>query len=448
MNPATKLLSQRSFFQFCKLYNSDLQFIAFHKEIADRLQELFEGKIKKLMIFVPPQFGKSTLASRLFPAWCLGKNSDLRIIHASYGSSLVEGFSRDIQRIINSELYHEIFPETKIGGSGHSKTVEKWEINGKKGKYLCAGVGGGITGQSCDISIVDDVLRGAADAASLTIRNKIWNWYLQELRTRLHNDSKQIFIMTRWHHDDPAGRILELEKDWIVIKYPALNEKNESLFPQLHNSAKLLEMKALSPRTFEALYQQNPTPLGGDMLKREWFKVVQKAEVNLNGKITIFVDGAYTDKTKNDPTGITIFTFHDKKLTVLFHADKYLKMPELLRYIKELLKTYKISNYKILIEPKASGITITQLLQKSGFIAVNLTGRMLRLSKTERVEVCSPTFEAGRVQVLAGTWNKAWFEQIESFPNGTHDEVIDNLCYSANYHFKIVNSGNGAKINN
>lgn len=434
---------RQSLIEFIKSVNRNYTYIWYHELISNKVQELIDGTGKNLMLFVPPQHNKSTIVSRALPSWLFGKNPDLKIIHCAYGLELVSGFSRDIQRIMDTDFYKNCFPETRLGGRGGSyiRTNDVFEIVNKKGSYVCAGVGGGITGKSADIGIIDDPVRGASDANSITIRNKIWEWYLNDFKTRLHNDSKQIIIQTRWHQDDLAGRILENEADkWEVIILPAIKINNdnkddirqigEPLYPELHSLQRLKEIEQLSPMTFASLYQQSPVINGGNIIKSEWFKYYKDLTFD---KFDIWVDGAYTDKTKNDPTGILV-TAHKDNYLYLIHAEKvFLEFPALIEKIKSVSKEFK--NNIIRIEPKASGLSVVQHLKSITDLNVVYT-KTPKDDKMTRLSVASPSVEGGKVLMNISHWNNEFINEVCGFPNAKHDEYVDLLSYAIDYYFK------------
>jgi len=324
-----KLEAPTSFSRFLGYSNPKYELEWFHKLIADHCQMLLEGKIKNLMVFMPPQHGKSEIISRNFPAWALGQNPDLKIVGCSYSSDLAQQFSRSIQRTIDSKEYQAIFPETYLNGSnirtdsrGYLRNVDLFEMVGHRGFYKAVGVGGSLTGTPVDIAIIDDPVKDANEANSITYRQRVWDWYNTVLSTRLHNNSRQLFIMTRWHEDDLAGRILKAEpQEWTVLAIPAICEQEydsglserhigDALWPSRHSIEKLQKQKARAPREFNALYQQHPTIEGGNIVKRDWFRTISLAEfrsLRFNEPIHFYLDTAYNKKKKgqdNDPSGV------------------------------------------------------------------------------------------------------------------------------------------------
>ena len=178
----------------------------FHALIADKCQRLYDGTLgtNRLMLFVPPQHGKSEIVSRKFPAWALGVNPRLKIVGSSYSADLALQFSRSIQRTIESDEYGEVFPKTLINSQGVGgdkrgwvRRIDLFETVGFGGFYKAVGVGGSLTGTPADIGIIDDPVKDAMEAYSPTARDRVWNWYTDVFLTRLHNNSKQLLIMTR-----------------------------------------------------------------------------------------------------------------------------------------------------------------------------------------------------------------------------------------------------------
>ena len=259
----------------------------FHKVICKKCEQVLSGEIKKLMIFVPPQHGKSEIVSRKFPAFALGVNPDLKIANCAYSADLSEGFSRDNQRTIDSNEYKELFPNTSLNGSnvrtnsmgGYLRTVEKFEIVDHQGSFKAVGVCGPLTGNPVDIGIIDDPIKDAIEASSLTYRERVWDWYVNVFMTRMHNNSRQIIMMTRWHEDDLAGRLLKLEPEsWEIIILKGIAEEfndydprqiGDALWENKHSRAKLLNLQSLSQKTYYSLIQQNPQPIqtGGEYYK-------------------------------------------------------------------------------------------------------------------------------------------------------------------------------------
>ena len=430
----------------------------FHTLIAERCQALLQGTLptSKLMVFVPPQHGKSEIVSRKFPAWALGKNPLLKIVGSSYSADLAQQFSRAIQRTIDSKEYGEVFPNTFLNNQrvkmdtqrGWLRNIDMFETVGYGGFYKAVGVGGSLTGTPADLGIIDDPIKDAMEANSETYRNRVWDWYTDVFLTRMHNHSKQILILTRWHADDLAGRLLEREGDqWTVVNIPAIREDDtdpndprqigEALWEERHSKQRLLDAERRSPRTFAALYQQRPAIAGGNIIKREWFRHISQAEfdrLHHHEPQVFFIDTAYTDKADNGPTGIiaTCKIGNDMYVT---HAEKVrLRFPDLLRFVPEYVRNHGYTNLSsIRIEPKANGISVIDQMRETTGLNVTQTPTP-KDSKETRLNAASPTVECGRVILVDGAWNELFTDEVCGFPSKPHDEYVDVLCYAIDYH--------------
>lgn len=447
----------RLFRQFIPYMNPLYSRQWYHTLIADKCQELIEGKIRNLMIFVPPQHGKSEILSRNFPAWAFGYNPDLKIVGCSYSSTLAQQFSRSIQRIMDSLEYLRIFPDTRLNGSnmrtamrGYIRNVDLFEIVNHKGFYKAQGVGGSLTGTPVDIGIIDDPVKDALEAYSPVYRERVWEWYTSVLLTRLHNESKQLFIMTRWHEDDLAGRILAREpENWEVLSIPAIRETlddgnsadprevGEALWEERHSLERLLEAQTRSPRVFSALYQQHPTADGGNIIKSAWFPHISREEfIRLHNAepIIFFLDTAYTDKTSNDPSGIIATCKIGGELYITNAKKVFMKFPDLIRFLPEYVRQngYTLRS-SIRIEPKANGISVIDQIKDVTGLNVTRTPSP-NDSKETRLNAASPSVECGRVILVDGAWNEEFIEEVCGFPVKPHDEYVDCLCYAVDYH--------------
>lgn len=242
------------------------------------------------MLFVPPQHGKSELATRRAPAYMLGLNPNLKMAICSYSSTLASTFNRDIQRVIEDPLYAGVFPNTTLNENSavnpskntYLRNSEIFEVVGHTGFVKTVGVGGSLTGTPVDIGIIDDPFKDREEAMSSTIREKVYNWYTDVFLTRLHNDSQQLLIMTRWHQGDLAGRILQTDKDWEVVIFQGIKERDtpgdpraigEALWPEKHSPERLNKIKHDTPITFDSLYQQEPKANKETLVFPEWSEI-------------------------------------------------------------------------------------------------------------------------------------------------------------------------------
>jgi predicted phage terminase large subunit-like protein len=251
----------------------------FHKKYYEVLSQFAKGEIKKLMVFVPPQHGKSEGSTRRLPAYMIGRQPDKRIAIVSYSASKARKFNREIQRVIDDESYAEIFPDTQLGSGhdGYTRTMDELEVVDQIGGIKTVGVGGPLTGEPVDILIMDDIYKDAKTAWSETVRDSIRDWYNTVADTRLHNDSQQLIVFTRWHEKDLAGYLLSKSKDWEVFTFPAIKIgppseydprlEGEALWPERHSANKLDGIRQRDPYVFGNLYQGDPKAKEGLLYK-------------------------------------------------------------------------------------------------------------------------------------------------------------------------------------
>lgn len=301
-----KARANKKLLDFTLFTKADYETNWHHKYVAGVLDDFAEGKIKKLILTMPPQTGKSELSSRRLPAYLLGKNANARLALCGYSDSFASKFNRDVKRIIDSEEYKSIF-ETRLPNSTSNKlnNNHEFELENGTGSLISVGIGGGLTGNRVDIGIIDDPYKDREQANSPVYRKKVEEWYDYVFDARLHNDSQVLILMTRWHADDLVGRILkdiekgETNEEWTVINLPSIKEDNkneadireigEALWSERHSLDKLLETKRRSPRSFDALHQGRPQEEKTNKFFRD-FSVFSKENQNRNihkGRILI-----------------------------------------------------------------------------------------------------------------------------------------------------------------
>jgi predicted phage terminase large subunit-like protein len=262
--------ARRSLLSFTEYTNPLYQPAEHHRRICEKLEAVERGEIDRLMIFMPPRHGKSELASKRFPAWCLGRKPTRQIIAASYNSDLANDFGRNVRNIVDEPEFREVFPDTTLAPDSHA--ANRMNTN-HGGAYVAAGVGTAVTGRGAHIALIDDPFKDRAEADSERTRDVVWDWYRSTLFTRLMPGGAIVLIQTRWHEDDLAGRLLESESDWDVLELPALDADNHALWPEWYDEAALERIKAtIGPREWSALYQQKPQPDEGTFFQRAWFK--------------------------------------------------------------------------------------------------------------------------------------------------------------------------------
>ena len=294
-SPSERGLGERNLLSFTRHTLPAFAPAPFHIAYYEVLTRFAMGEIKKLMITMPPQHGKSEGVTRRLPAFVLGQDPDKRIAIVSYNAIKARKFNRELQRIMDDDRYYELFPQTLLAGQAsyqeqgrrsrnYARNSDECEIVGYQGSFKTIGVGGSLTGEPVDMLIMDDLYKDASSAWSPVIRQNVADWYDTVASTRLHNDSQQLLVFTRWHMEDLAGRLLEQEgiydpienpQGWLLVSFPAIQNRppseqdpraeGEPLWPERHSLEKLLEIKGRSPTVFESLYQQNPQPSQGLM---------------------------------------------------------------------------------------------------------------------------------------------------------------------------------------
>jgi hypothetical protein len=263
-------LARRSLLRFTEYTNQLYQRAQHHEQIAAKLEAVERGEIDRLMIFMPPRHGKSELASKRFPAWCLGRKPERQIIAASYNSDLANDFGRNVRNLVAEPEFQHVFPAVSLAPD--SQAANRMNTN-HGGAYVAAGVGTAVTGRGAHIALIDDPFKDREEADSERRRELVWDWYRSTLYTRLMPGGAIVLIQTRWHEDDLAGRLLEQERDqWEVLELPALNAHGEALWPEWYDVPALQRIRdTIGPREWSALYQQRPQPDEGTFFQRAWF---------------------------------------------------------------------------------------------------------------------------------------------------------------------------------
>lgn len=286
-----RYMAGRRLENYARYMKPKLEISPFHRTYYEILDRFAHRRIKRMIVSVPPQHGKSEGSSRMLPSFLLGLNPDLKIVIGSYNADVAQNFNRDVQRIIKSEAYRATFPNTVLN-DGKVKMENVYRCNaeitepvGRDGSLAAVGRNGSLTSRSVDISILDDVYKDFQEANSPTIREVAWRWYTTVVRTRLHNNSQELIVFTRWHEDDLIGRlerngeqvinvktwsdIENAPKDaWVLINFPAIKvgepteldprEEGEALWPNRHSLTELEAIRRLDPVNFECLYQGDP----------------------------------------------------------------------------------------------------------------------------------------------------------------------------------------------
>lgn len=469
---AQKALAKRYLSQFAVMVDGSAETKWFHKQVYDHLDEWIDKKIKKLAIFIPPQHGKSRMSSINTPAKILGKLPKSKIVVASYSDQNASKFNRACQDIIDKKEFRELYPDVYLPAKGVETTNELrnntfFETVGHKGYYKAVSIGGSLTGFTIDYGIIDDPIKDRKQANSKTYRDNLWDWYNDVFKTRLHNDSSQLLLFTRWHEDDLAGRLFDPKnehydadeaKEWVVIALPALKEDTkplaiakditdprktgEALWPEKHSAEKYERRKRLNPQSFSSLDQQRPSPAEGNKIKRDWFNIIGENELPFNPRMVkrdFWIDGAFTDKAENDESAQMACTYHQGNLYIYNCHGVRKELNEYLDYIVPWLKEmgYKPTS-TVNIELKASGYGMYSMLKSPRYgrkNCVKVNPKVVQYGKLNRAENIQPTLASGKVFLVRGGWNSAFIDQCANFPNDVHDDMLDVLAYAIHEYF-------------
>lgn len=558
-----------------------------HRVLCRYLNQFVEGKIKRLMVFLPPRTGKSQLVSRQLPAYILGRNPNTKIISTSYSADLASRMNRDVQRIIDSSSYAELFPDTKLFGKGMRTVLESswlrnsdiFEVVNHQGVYRSAGVGGGITGMggncfpagtlveteegpvdiaffamamkwpkvlsfnhetkrneyrtvlagrvlsdanfvriktifgreltatrdhniydverkcyrpiglfspgdwiktpeniypisdvthSClssrpvyDIQvegnhnffangilvhnciIIDDPIKNQQEADSPVYRDKLWEWYLSTLYTRLEKNGGICVTLTRWNEDDLAGRLLQQAREnpqadqWVVVNLPMLceakteddpRELDEPLWPDKYDYNTLLTMRAtLGSRTWNSMHQQRPAPEKGMIVNREWWRFYTELPAQMEVAIQAW-DLAFVKSDSSDFVAGVVLGKVGADIYLIDLIHDRLSFNESLAAVRNLSRKWPEGTAKY-VEKAANGAALIDTLRSEipGLIAVPPLG-----SKVARAHAVAPRIEAGNVWLpdpSVAPWVHKVIEEWTAFPAGAHDDIVDAMSH-------------------
>ena len=401
-----------------------------HKIVAEKFNQLAEGKLKRLIINMPPRHTKSEFASFLLPAWMVGRNPKLKIIQSTNTTELSVRFGRKAKALIDSQEYQQIF-KTRLRED--SQAAGKWETQGG-GEYYVAGVGSAITGRGADLLIIDDP-HSEQDAMNKEAMDRAYEWYTSGPRQRLQPGGAIILVMTRWNTKDLTGRLLGAQREpkadqWDVVEFPAILPSNKPLWPEYWKLEELEGVKAsVSLQKWNAQYMQNPTSEEGAILKREWWKIWDKDWIPALKHVIQSYDTAFSKKENADYSAITTWgvfyeTDDSPASLILLDAKKgRYDFPELKQVAMDQFKYWDPDT--VIIEAKASGQPLTDELRKMGIPVVNFSPSKGN-DKHTRVNSVAPLFESGMIWAPEQEFAEEVIEECAAFPFGEHDDLVDS----------------------
>ena len=402
--------------------------------LSDKLTQISLGTLKRLMVFMPPRHGKSESISKYYPAWYLGHHPDHRIILSSYEADFASSWGWKARNVLE-EYGRDIFG---VSVSHDSAARNRWDISKREGGMNTAGAGGPITGKGAHLFIIDDPIKNSEEAHSEVKREKLWEWYQSTAYTRLEPGGAIILIQTRWHQDDLGGRLLsEMERggeQWDVLNFPAIAEENdmlkrkvgEPLWKDRYNIPALENIRdTVGQYYWFAMYQQSPYTKTGGLFERTWFEITDTVPP---GRQVRFWDLAATEAKKGSDPDWTVGV-------LMVHAGNSYYVKDVIRVRKKpgdvealIRQTAQMDGIETQIymeqEPGSSGkgviATYAKLLAGYAFYGIPSTG-----SKIVRAQPLSAAASRGDVKVVNAVWLNTFLSELELFPNGAHDDIVD-----------------------
>lgn len=426
------LFCRTSFANFCTRMWPNYTITGFHREIIAHLEAIERGEIKRLIICMPPRHGKSITLSELFPAWYLGRNPTKDIIFSTYNQELADTFGHKVKNHILDETFGNIFPRCRM--TKDSKSSRKFSLTAG-GIYRAAGRGAGLTGRGANILILDDLLKDEKEASSANIRQGLKDWYRATASTRLSPDGAVVLNGTRWHEDDAIGFALkELpEENWTVLKYKAETD-GKALWPERFSIERLMKIKStLGPYFWNALFQQEPAPPEGNIIKRNWWRYYEELpkimDMYIQSWDLAFADGQDSSFVvgqiwgKKGPNGYLIHQFR-----------KQMAFNDTLKQFAIMSDSFPRA-IKKLVENKANGPALISLMENKipGITKIEPNG-----SKEARAMSASTLIESGNIYIpdpKQNPWVLDYIEEHATFPKGSHDDQVDATSQAINYLF-------------
>lgn len=440
--------ARESFWAFRRYMNPKMKIGWWQQEVAWHLQVFFEdlmaGKRPRLCIEAPPQHGKSDMIVE-FLAWLAGKAPDKKQIYGSYSDRLGVRANLKLQRMLDTPKYRRVFPKTRLvlpatqggkrGDQNYVRSRELLEFPDFTGYFRNTTVRGSVTGESLDLGAIDDPIKGRQEASSPAVRDSSWEWFTDDFFTRFSEDAGLLIILTRWHVDDPVGRLQEVDKGLKLLKYPAIaiedelhRKKGEPLFPEHKSLEFLLERKAvLLPDSWESLYQQSPYIRSGGMFPRDKWNFMEW----MPAKGEIISSVRYWDKagTKEGSGAQTAgILMHSLKNGTYLIEDSHTARFSALERERRIKTIATLDGHTVRVyveqEPGSGGKESAESTVRN-LAGFNVEADRPTGNKELRAEPFAAQVQAGNVYLLTAGWNKDFVNELEMFPNGPRKDQVD-----------------------
>ena len=412
---------------------------AHHVRMARAFERVARGECKRLIINMPPRHTKSEFASYLLPAWFLGNFPHKKVIQTSHTAELAVGFGRKVRNLVDSEIFHEIFPG--VGLRADSQAAGRWNTSAG-GDYFAIGVGGAVTGKGADILIIDDPhseQEAALAEINPEIYDKVYEWYTSGPRQRLQPGGAIIIVMTRWSKKDLTGQVVKAASqrggdDWEVIEFPAILPSGNPLWPQFWSLKELSALKEELPnQKWMAQYMQNPTSEQSAIVKREWWQIWEEESPPYCEFVLQSWDTAFEKNNRADYSACTTWgVFYQPDDTGVSQANIILLNAFRDRLEFPSLKKKAIEEFKewdpdsIIIEKKATGAPLIYEMRSMGIPVQEFTPGKGN-DKISRLNAVADLFASGRVWVPNTQWAEEVVDEVAPFPGGEHDDYVDSV---------------------
>ena len=429
-------VGQTDFLSFVKSMWPGFIYGRHHALMAQKFEDIANGKSRRLIINMPPRHTKSEFASYLLPAWYLGRYPDKKIIQCSNTAELAVGFGRKVRNLVSSEVYSKIFPNVSLRAD--SKAAGRWATNAN-GDYFAIGVGGTVTGKGADLLIIDDPhseQEAALASSDPAVFDKVFEWYTSGPRQRLQPGGSIVVVMTRWAKRDLTGKICQsiIDRDgdvWDIISLPAILPTGKPLWPEFWSLDELSKLRDELPLPkWQAQYQQDPTSEEGAIVKREWWKVWEGERPPPCEFIIQSWDTAFTKNERSDYSACTTWGVfykdedqNDTHIILLDAMKERLEFPELKQRALNMYTEWEPD--ACIVEAKASGAPLVFELRKMGIPVQEFTPTRGN-DKITRVNSVSDLFASGKVWAPRKRWAEEVIEEMAAFPNSDHDDLVDS----------------------
>lgn len=400
-----------------------------HAAMIAALEDVASGATERLMLLMPPGYAKSFYATRLFPAWWLARHPRSAVITACNTAKLAEYFGRDVRRLLTA---HGTRLNVCLGRDARAAGQFRTDSGGE---YFAIGVGGTVTGRRADLAVIDDPVRGHEDADSRVARDRLWDWYRSELLTRLKPHGRVVLVMTRWHCDDLAGRLL-VQEGWRCLRLPALAEADDvlgravgdALWPGWESRVALLAKQAsMGDATFAALYQQAPLPEGGNLFDMTKIGLVDSVPDGVAVRAWDLASGHVSARDPDWTVGLKLV----RDRHGVFCVDDVRRMRVAPNELAAaIVTTARQDGHAVTIglpcDPgQAGSFQVTMLTRALAGYAVRSSPEVG--SKARRAQFVAAQMAVGNVVVRRAAWTAAFLDELALFPTGPKDDQVDAL---------------------